>query len=501
MPKSSAVYQEIPVNGEEEVNRTEERLLEASEMLRDDPGYVDQIEINPQQFRKGLIKSIAFTAVAVLVFFIPLTINGQTDILFGYIYNYFKELFGLAGLWIVTVLMVLNVTGSFFGKFFAKKDSLLHQYYGHDSILHPLFYALGAFYTIIYTLDETFAGYSGPEWIVGSGTGGTVIPSVVLGVLWIILVGAFFMPFLLSYGGIDFVGSIMEPLMRPVFKVPGKSAIDMIASFVTSSSMAVIITSKLYKTNVYTQKEAAFIATSFSAVSVGFALLVTNTAGLGEHFLKVYFSSLLITFIVSAVMVRIPPLSRKKSVYMNGRIQTDEDRTGESKFESGIFKKGIERAAKRAYIADSLMKEIGASLLDGLKVIPKVLALIAAAGITGLIIAEYTPFFQWAGQAFVPLLQLLGVPDAGAIAPSILVGFAEMFLPVLLIAEHVDMIDISARYFITALSMVQIIFLSETVVVMLATRMPLKFWELALLFTQRTLIAIPIVVLFMHLLF
>ena len=121
------------------------------------------------------------------------------------------------------------------------------------------------------------------------------------------------MPFLLNYGGIDFVGSIMEPLMRPLFKVPGKSAIDAIASFVGSSSMAVIITSRLYRMNVYTRKEAAFIATSFSAVSIGFALLVINTAGLGDHFLKTYFSSLLITFLISIIMIRIPPLSRKSN--------------------------------------------------------------------------------------------------------------------------------------------------------------------------------------------
>src|SRR5699024_1344997 len=126
------------------------------------------------------------------------------------------------------------------------------------------------------------------------------------GVTWIIVVGAFFMPFLLHYGGIDFVGSFMEPLMRPLFKVPGKSAIDAIASFVSSSSIAVIITSRLHQMNVYTKKEAAFIATSFSAVSVGFALLVINTAGIGDYFLRTYFSALVIVFLVSIIMCRIP---------------------------------------------------------------------------------------------------------------------------------------------------------------------------------------------------
>ena len=160
----------------------------------------------------------------------------------------------------------------------------------------------------------------------------------------------------------------------------------------------------------------------------------------------------------------------------------------------GAQQKGL--IQRKAYIRKFIL-----SLKDGFNVLPKVLTLIAAAGITGLIIAEYTPVFNWLGQAFVPLLHLFAVPNAQEIAPSIPVGFAEMFLPVLLIADKIDVIDIGARYFITALSMVQVIFLSETVVVMMATRLPVKFAELVVCFILRTLIAIPIVALFMHLLF
>lgn len=495
MPQENVARKEVYADMSEE-----EQTPDSDVVDKDDPGYIDTITINEKQHKIGLIKSIIYTAIAVLVFFVPVTINGESDILFGYIYNFFLNLLGNVGLWLVTIMMIVNAITSIYGKFFAKKGAL-HDYYGADSILHPFFYVLGTFYTIIYSLDKTVASYTGPNWIVGSGTGGTVVPDIVLGVTWIIIVGAFFMPFLLNYGGIDFVGSIMEPLMRPLFRVPGKSAIDAIASFVSSSSIAVIITSRLYRMNIYTKREAAFIATSFSAVSVGFALLVINTAGLGDHFLKTYFSAMLITFIVSIIMGRIPPLSRKSDYYFNGKKQTKAERSSEAKFEKGMFKRGINRAAKKAYTAQSLTKEIVDSLKSGFGVIPKVVTLVAAAGITGLVIAEYTPFFDWIGQVFIPYLNLLGVPSAEAIAPSIPVGFVEMFLPVLMIADYIGSIDIGARYFLTALTMTQIIFLSETVVVMLATKLPVKFLELALLFLMRTVIAMPIVAIFMHLLF
>lgn len=466
-----------------------------------DPNNLDSLVLDRKSYTQGLIKSIFFTTIAIMVFFVPFNIGGKSDVLFGFIYNYFINLFGNFGLWMITCLIVVNAFASFYGKFAAKKDTWLYEYYGHDSVFHPFFYLLGAVYTVIYTLHVSFEQFTGPEWIVSGGTGGTVIPFIVVAVAWIIPVGAFFMPFLLSYGGIDFIGAILEPFMRPIFKVPGKSAVDAIASFVSSSSMAVIITSKLYKTNTYTKREAAVIATCFSAVSVGFAVLVIKTAGLSEHFLKVYFSSFIIAFIITVFMVRIPPLSRKPNVYFNGRTQTEDERVSEAKFESAIFRRGVDRAAKRAYTADNVFKEISSSLIDGYTVIPKVLALLSAVGISGLIIAEYTPFFEWVGMLFIPLLKLLAVPNAVEIAPSVPVGIAEMFLPVLLIAEKVDVLDIGARYFVTALSMVQIIFFSETIVVMIATRLPVKLWELVVCFLQRTLIAIPIIALAMHILF
>jgi len=471
------------------------------ELDLNEPSNIDKVQLSKEQFASGLLKSILFTAIAIFVFFVPITVGGESGVAFGFIYNFFIDVLGDVGLWLITILITVNAVVSFYGKFVAAPDSKLGEYYGHDSVFHPIFYSLGAVFTVVYSLHATVASFTGPEWIVGPGTGGTVIPAIVVGVAWIIPVGAFFMPFLLSYGGIDFIGAVLEPIMRPIFKVPGKSAVDAISSFVSSSSMAVIITSRLYRTNNYTKREASVIATCFSAVSVGFAVLVIGTAGLGDHFLKVYFSSFIAAFLISIVLVRIPPLSRKPDVYHNGRLQTEEDRVSEAKFELGIFKRGIERAAKRAYLAEPLSKEIISCLKDGYSVLPKVLTLLAGVGTSGLIIAEYTPLFEYLGMVFTPLLNLLQVPNAVEIAPSIPVGIAEMFLPVLLIADKVEVLDIGARYFVTALSMVQIIFFSETIVVMIATRLPIKLWELVTCFFLRTLIAIPIIALMMHMLF
>jgi nucleoside recognition membrane protein YjiH len=464
-----------------------------------DPADLDRIKLNAKSYQIGLIKTTIISLFAIFIFFWPITANGSVDVPFGYIYKFLLKLSGVYALYAVTALLMVNAVLSVIGIYFAKKGSKLHNYYEHDSKLHPIFYMIGAAFIVLYTLDANLAGFVGPNIVVGPDTGGVVIPAIVLGVAFIIPVGAVCMPLLLNYGGIDFIGALMEPFMRPVFKVPGKSAVDALASFVSSSSMAVIITSRLYHSKVYTKREAAAICTSFSAVSVGFAVLVIQTAGLGDHFLKTYIFALVVAFAVSFIMVRIPPLSRKANEYADGSPQVLDEIN--EKFHLGLFKRGIDRAAKRAYISKPLINEISSSLADGFLVIPKVLSLLSAVGILGLIIAEYTPFFNYLGLIFIPLLNLLGVPDVAFVAPALPVGIAEMFLPVLMIADKVTIMSIESRFFVTVISMVQIIFFSETIVVMLATRLPVKLLELVVMFTIRTVVAMPIVALGMHLLF
>ena len=488
----------IPEKGSipyEKLSEEQRKSLNLNDIL-----LVDRLDLSQQARRIGAVKAVIFSALAIFVFFVQIEINGSSDVPFGHIYNFFIDILGNVGLWLVTIIIAGTGILSVYGKFIAKKDSPLGKYFGDEAAIYPVLYLVGGVFTLVYTMDATIPGFTGPEWIVGSATGGTVIPSVVVGVAWIIPVSCVFLPFLLNYGLVDMVGSLMEPLMRPVFKVPGHAAVNCIASFVSSSSVGVLITNRQFRKGLYTEKEACLVATGFSAVSVGFAYMVINTAGLGDHFITVYFCALLITLLISVIICRLPPLSRKRNVYVDGHTQTKEEILSQ-RVHGNVVKKGFDRAVKKAYTADKLGKEIGASVMDSMSVYPKVITLLAAVGILGLIVANYTPVFQWIGMLFVPLLEVCGVPDAEIIAPSLPVGIAEMFLPVMLIADKVDVISIQARYLVTTVSICQIIFFSETIVVMLASKLPLKLSDLIICFFERTIIAIPITAVFMHLLF
>ena len=77
----------------------------------------------------------------------------------------------------------------------------------------------------------------------------------------LIPVGAIFLGLLVGFGLMEFIGVMVQPIMRPVFKTPGRSAIDAVASFVGSYSLGLLITNRVYKEGRYSAQEAAIIAT------------------------------------------------------------------------------------------------------------------------------------------------------------------------------------------------------------------------------------------------
>lgn len=466
-----------------------------------EPKVIDSITLTKEDNAKGLIKFIVFSAIALTVFFLPVTVNGSSNVLFGVIYSSIIKFLGTAGFWYIAALITGNALCSVYGRYFAKPGSKLHEYYKTDSVIHPILYLAAAVFVVMYCLHITFPSMNLPQIIVGDGIGGVVVPDIVVGVAWIVPVGAVFVPFLLNYGSIDFFGVLLEPLMRPLYKVPGKSAVDATASFIGSTTMSIIITSRLLKNYTYTKKEAAIIASSFSAVSVGYAFVVIKTAGLAEKFVPLYIASFILTFIVTLFMVRLPPLKNLPNVYENGRVQSEDDFKNEPKYGKGMLKRGIQRASKRAYFSTNIIGAIKDSVVDGFKVLPKVISLLCVIGIVSMIVAKHTPVFTWIGYLFKPLLMLFQVPDAGMIAASLPVGITEMFIPALIIADQNHLISEIARGVVIMVSMVQVVFFAESIVVMKSTGIPLNIKQMVVIFLERTVIAIPFAALFSYIIF
>ena len=71
-----------------------------------DNSVLDALVLTREQWRSGIIKAVIFTLIAVIIFFVPVTVRGSTDVTFGIIYKNIKAGLGLAGLWMGGIIIM-----------------------------------------------------------------------------------------------------------------------------------------------------------------------------------------------------------------------------------------------------------------------------------------------------------------------------------------------------------------------------------------------------------
>lgn len=336
----------------------------------------------------------------------------------------------------------------------------------------------------------------GPEAVHGPNTGQLLLDSLLHVLFTVFLFAGVFLPLLTNFGLLELFGAFMTEIMRPLFKLPGRSSIDALASWIGDGTIGVLLTSKQYEGGFYTKREAAVIGTTFSVVSITFSLVVLAEVGLSHLFVPFYLTIVAAGFVAAIIMPRIPPLSKKADTYVNG--EKTSANAEEAPANTSIVKFGYEKALDRAKQETSVykfFKEGGQNILDmWMGVAPIVMAF----GLIALIIAEYTPFFQWLGAPFVPLLELMQIPFAEEASQTILIGFADMFLPAI-IGSGIEA-EIT-RFIIAALSVTQLIYMSEVGGLLLGSKIPVNLFDLIVIFLLRTIITLPIITLIAHIIF
>ena len=139
----------------------------------------------------------------------------------------------------------------------------------------------------------------------------------------------------------------------------------------------------------------------------------------------------------------------------------------------------------------SLLKAFKDALRGVVNVYVGFLPIIMLVGTFSLIIAEYTSFFSMISAPLIPVFHLAGYSPATAqlMAPAALVGFADMYLPALFIGESLSE---SSRFLIGVLAFTQLVFMSETGMVLVKSKIGLNLWDVIKVFAFRTAISLPL---------
>lgn len=184
-------------------------------------------EYNSSSFYKFLIPSL----IGLLLFIIPLPygnifkIEGLSSINIGI--GFLAELIKISISeylnYIALAVIVTSAVLSILCKFINIKNDFLKSVL--DTTPFWLFFRiLGAIFVSMSVLNF------GPEFIKSELTGQTIL-GILPSLLAIFLVSGFLLPLIVDFGLMDLIGICISKFMYKIFKVPGRSAVDAIASF------------------------------------------------------------------------------------------------------------------------------------------------------------------------------------------------------------------------------------------------------------------------------
>lgn len=433
---------------------------------------------------KQYLKFIIPSSLGLFLFLFPIKHQGNWTIPYGIVAEYIEIAFKNYWSYLIALFLVISLTLSVLYNFikptFLMKSPTLERL--SKSSKFDLFMRLLAVIFIIMVLTK-----QGPNFIINKNTGSTALEILELVVPWLI-VACFVMPLLLQFGIMELTGILVRDFMRPLFKVPGRATLDCLASFIGSGTVGILITNTQFKEGYYTRKETNIISTCFSLISISFCIVIVKTIGIYHLFFPMYATVVGSSLIAAMILPRIYPLkSMPDTYYENSGKKIDEEiLKGESKFE-----KGLHQAIKKADSNKSFIRIIYNSFLNIIDLFISLNPLIISIATIALIFTEYTSIFEILSTPLVPILEFLKIPEALKAAPALFVGFIDLFLPVI-IGKGVE--SEMTKFIIACLSATQLIFMTETGPIILRSGAGLKFKDLLIIFFERTIITLPIII-------
>ncbi|MFC4549896.1 MULTISPECIES: YjiH family protein [Halorussus] len=451
-------------------------------------------DVDPTEFEllPGIRFLIAF-GLGVFFFLVPVTWNGQVtvpfDVVASAITAAFPTLVGVVGLLMITAGAGLSIVTELHRRDLLSLDEetaeRLDVGYWETSPLFLLLRVAAIPIGVVLFLEL------GPSVLHQPTVGGLVWGTILLSVVVIIPLGAVFVNLLVELGGLEFIGTLARPFMRPLFRLPGRAALDSIASWIGAFTVGYYVTYNVFHRGGYHKRDVFVIATCFAPVSIGFVGVIVSTLGLLEIFPIILLGWLIAIVVTGAVLVRIPPLSNVPTEYVT-------EPSPEAAFSGSpvdYLQFAISEAMEEAKDG-RILPTAAQGLVDGFKVTAVILGTVLTISTATLLLIATTDVFQVIATPIAPVIAAFGIPDAQLVASAILISGIEQVSAAAVVANA----DATARLFVAIVAISQIIFFAASAPMMMDmfNDVPIRFRDTVVLFLLRTAILVPIAAAFVH---
>lgn len=438
------------------------------------------------------------SVIGIVLFMIPVQVDGSwtvvVKVISDAIASVLVDFLPLLCCIIIAISAVMGIAAQFHPKFITEHPLLYNTF--STSFIWLIIRVCGAVFGWIAYLGIGTGPGEPLEFIGGADTGLFVLNDLLTVLVIIFLLAGLLLPLLLDFGLLEFIGALLTKVMRPVFKIPGRAAVDCVTSWIGDGTLGVMLTCNQYEGGYYSAREAAIISTTFSAVSITFSIVVLAQVDLMEYFGVYYLLICAVGIICALIVPRIPPLSLKKDTYLvEGKAMGEELPEGYDSLAQYGLALAVHRVDEHKGLSQFLANGIKNSFGMWFGVLPVVMCI----GTIALMLSTYTNIFEILGMPFMPLLDLLQVPEAEAVSKTMIIGFTDMLTPSVIASASIS--NPMSLFIVATVSVTQLIYLSEVGGLILGSSLPVNLGELFVLFLERTIISLVIVCPVAHLIF
>ena len=465
----------------------------SGESVTPDEKSIDNVNLIEKRLKPTLKFLFAFTTGA-FFFLLPVQYEGQTTIPLDVLLTLIERtallavevfvLFVLFAGGILTTVSMLHLENVItLGE---RAQDLVEPEYWQTSKLFWAFRVIAMFLGL-----SMFLGV-GPEWLLADAIGGVSWNVLMITIVLVIPVGGIFVNLLAELGGLEFIGTLAQPIMNPFFNLPGRSALDSAASWLGSFSIGYYLTRNVFDRGGYNKREVFVICTCFATANLGSVGAVAAILEVLNVFPVIIVLYLIATLIVAGILVRVPPLSAVPEEYI-AEPDPEPQFTGTPiDYLRFAFSEGVKTAEK----GESIPRAAIAGFVDGTKLTAMILGTVLTIATGVLMLEAYSAFFEYLAAPVVPLMTILGIPDPEIAAIAILAGAGEYFVgaTVAVGADHIT------KVFVVIVTSAQAIFFAASVPMMvdMFDDIPMRFRDLTLLLILRTALLIPIAAVLTH---
>jgi len=436
---------------------------------------------------KSLLKFALGTLIGLFLVVVPLSFGSSVD---TFTFYYLKKFVSWAGHPLEIIMTAIIVVSAVL----ALVNLICKPKWIEDQPLLKDLFSCSTFETITRLLGAVFSVCAcfmiGPDFITSIDTGGTMLPlSAQLSILIPPMI--LFQTFILEFGFMEFLGTLIGFVVTPLFKITEMASVSIISAWLGPVSAGAMAAKQFFEEGYFTAKEAATVASCFAVSSIGWCSLVANVLGIMDYFGIFYLTIVIVGVILAVIGVRIPPLSLYSDAYKEG-VAKKEYRA----VEGSRFNRAVTLACERAETAGA--GNFAAKIKSMLSYIVSLQPIVMCYGMIALILCTYTPVLSWLSWPLGWFMNLTGVPEAFVAAPAVLAGFADNYLPLIL---GKGIAAAQTRFIVGAMSVVELIYMSEIGALLLSTKLCRNIVDVILIFVERTVIALPIVVLIASVIF